>query len=147
MIARLCPAAVLATLLLSGIGCSKQVTLLKSDLEPGQSYDGVELATRGGAYRFDRVLVMPDSLVGEYHVEVQRQSARDGIYYEDVLRKRVVDRDDVVSLTTKKQDAERTLFFGAGVVAAGLLLSDVFDQSLSLGGGSGAAVKADPNRR
>jgi hypothetical protein len=136
-----------SALLASSVSCSKQVTLLESDLNPGQSYDGVEIATRSGAYRFDRVLVTPDSLVGEYYAEVQRQSAREGVYYEDVLRRRAVDRESVVSLSTKKQDAERTLFFGVGVVAAGLLLSDVFDQSLGIGGGGGAAVKNDPNDR
>ena len=146
MVARFIQGAVVTGLLVVGIGCSKQVTVLEADLTPGQNYDGVEIATRSGAYRFERVLVTPDSLVGEYHIEVQRQSARDGIYYEDVLRRRSVDRDDVVTLSAKKQDAERTLFFGAGVVAVGFLLANVFDQSLSVGGGGGAAIKPDPDR-
>ncbi|MEZ4648778.1 MAG: hypothetical protein R3E97_08330 [Candidatus Eisenbacteria bacterium] len=131
--------------LLGSAGCSTQVTMLESDLAPGKSYDSVEISTRSGAYHFDRVLVTPDSLVGEYTVEVQRQSARDGIYYEDVARKRAVGRDEVVSLSTRQQDAERTLFFGIGVTAFGLLLGNLFDQSLSTGGGGGAAVKSDPN--
>lgn len=128
-------------------GCARQVTLLAEDLDPGQSYEDVEIGTRTGTYRFDRVLVLPDSLVGEYTVEVQKQSAEHGIYYEDVLRRRAMGRDEVVNLTTKKQDAERTLFFGLGTVAVGLVLADIFDQSLGFGGGSGAAVKQDPADR
>ena len=120
-------------------------TLLESDLDPGRSYESVEISTRAGAYHFDRVLVTPDSLVGEYTVEVQRQSARDGVYFEDISRKRAVGRDEVLSLSTRQQDAERTLFFGIGVTAFGLLLNNLFDQSLGIGGGGGAAVKSDPN--
>ena len=131
--------------LLGAAGCSKQVTVLESDLDPGRSYESVEISTRAGAYHFDRVLVTPDSLVGEYTVEVQRQSARDGVYFEDISRKRAVGRDEVLSLSTRQQDAERTLFFGIGVTAFGLLLNNLYDQSLGIGGGGGAAVKSDPN--
>lgn len=132
-------------LFLSVAACSTQYTVLEGDLEPGQQFGTARIDTNSGAYQFDRVLVTADSLVGEYEVEVQRRSSTDGVYYEDVTRARAVPRNDVVSVTSAKRDGERTLFFGVGTVAVGLLLRDVFETQLDVGGGGSSKSKPNPN--
>jgi len=124
--------------------CSSQTLLPREELRPGASFASSEVRTDFGDYRFDRVKVAPDSLIGEYSIEVQRQSSEYGVYYEDVVRTRAISLDDVVSVSTKKRDAEKTIFVGAGTVAVTMLLRGVFDSEVLSTGGGSSRTKPDP---
>lgn len=136
--------AALGTALLAG--CSSQVLVSRDDLLPGTTFSSSEVRTSFGDYRFDRVEVAADSLFGEYVIEVQRQSSAHGIYYEDVIRQRAISLDDVVSVTLKKRNVEKTLFFGAGSFAVAVVMRDLFESEILRTGGGSSRTKPDPTR-
>lgn len=127
-------------------GCSTQMLLSREEIEPGKVYEGTNVLTYDGLeYRFERVIASQDSLVGEYTVEVQRQNAQYGIYYEDVTRTQTVALDRVEALTLGKRDAGKTFFFGAGVAAVGFFVKELAETAAEAGGGGGSKNKPDPN--
>lgn len=132
-------------LLLLAAGCSRSVVLPRESLEPGNQYENVSVLTEDGLeYRFDRVLVLPDSVRGEYEQEVQRHSASQGTYYEDVVRAQAVPLARVSSLSVKKKDPGKTFFVGAGAAAVAMLFKTLFDSDLESGGGGSSKTKPDP---
>jgi len=127
-------------------GCSRSVVLPRESLEPGKRYDNARVITEDGfEYRFDRVLVLPDSVRGEYQQEVQRQSASQGVYYEDVVRAQAVPMTRVSSLSVKQSDPSRTFFAGVGAAAVVMLFKSLFESDLQTGGGGSSRTKPDPS--
>lgn len=127
-------------------GCSRSVVLPRESLEAGNQFEDVAVVTEDGfEYRFDRVLVLPDSVRGEYHQEVQRHSASQGTYYEDVVRAQAVPLGRVSSVSVKKSDPSKTFFVGAGAAAVVMLFKTLFDSSLDTGGGGSSRTKPDPS--
>jgi hypothetical protein len=127
-------------------GCSRSVVLPRESLEPGNRYENARVVTEDGfEYRFDRVVVLPDSVRGEYHQEVQRQSASQGIYYEDVVRAQAVPMTRVSSLSVKQSDPSRTFFAGVGAAAVVMLFKSLFESDLQAGGGGSSRTKPDPS--
>jgi hypothetical protein len=125
-------------------GCSSSLTIPRTELAPGSSFDKSRVRTNDGLeYGFDRVLVHPDSLVGEYSVEVERQDAEHGVYYEDQVRTQAVPLSRVESVVVSKRDPEKTFFLGAGVVATAFLIKNLTDTSIGQNDRPRAAIKQE----
>ena len=140
------PFLFLGILALGLTGCSRSVVLPRESLEPGQQFGKTRVLTADGfEYQFDRLLVQPDSLRGEYQQEVQRQSAAAGVYYEDIVRAQAVPLERVSSVAVKKADPSRTFFAGVGTAAVVMLFKNLFDSQMQNGGGGGSRTKPDPS--
>ena len=136
----------LAALLFLASGCSRSVVLPRESLEPGERYENVSVRTEDGfEYRFDRAVILPDSVRGEYQQEVQRHSASQGTYYEDVVRAQAVPLGRVSSVSVKKSDPSKTFFAGVGAAAVVMLFKTLFESDLESSGGGSSKTKPDPS--
>lgn len=135
-----------AVLLLFAAGCSRSVVLPRESLEPGERFENASVRTEDGfEYRFDRIVILPDSVRGEYQQEVQRHSASQGTYYEDVVRAQAVPLGRVTSVSVKKADPSKTFFAGVGAAAVVMLFKNIFESDLQTGGGGRSKTKPDPS--
>ncbi len=138
--------ALYAALILLSFGCSTRTTLHPAALQDGLVLGHAKVETLDNLeYRFDRVTVGTDSLVGEYTVQVERQSRDQEIYYDDVTRKHTLPLTNVLRITQKKRDPSKTLMAGAGIFAVGFIVHDLSsDDGVIRTGGGGAKTKPDP---
>jgi hypothetical protein len=132
-------------LLLSGlvalVGCSSYRAVPRADLGPDRSYENVRVATLDGfEYRFDRVAIQADTLVGFYSITEERSNAKSEVWYEDVLRRHSIPLARVASVQLVRRDPVKTAFYGASLAAAGYLLGTLVEEKRgepSSGGGGG----------
>ncbi|MFN8549098.1 MAG: hypothetical protein U0527_14300 [Candidatus Eisenbacteria bacterium] len=128
------------------IGCSTRTTLHPNSFQDGLTLGKAKVETLDNLeYRFSRVTIGADSLVGEYQVEVERQSRDTEIYYDRVTRKVRLPLSNVLRITQSKRDPSKTLLAGAGLFAFGFFVHDLSsDDGVMRTGGGGSRTKPDP---
>jgi hypothetical protein len=128
-------------LLLLLVGCSSYREVPRSELRAPGTFENVRVATVDGfEYRFDRVAVAGDTLVGYYSVAEERANERQEIWYEDVLRSHHLPLDRVAAVDLIRKDPVKTALYGASLAAAGYLLGSLVEEERgdpSRGGGGG----------
>jgi hypothetical protein len=118
-------------LLLGAAGCTSRVLLPREQWVPGTSVDrGLVFHSGGSLYEFSHVSFQGDSLVGEYKMTVERRSAEEGVYYEDVNRSYAMPLSQVDSVAVIKRDPGKTLLYGAGFAACVALIANMADRKL-----------------
>ena len=128
----------LALLLLSG-GCTTMKTIAPKDRVPGKIYPRSRVYLKGGEqYEFDRVSFFPDSLAGEFKVQVEKHSDNSGPYYVEEDRSFRFPLNQVDSVAVVHRSYVRAAFYTAGLVALGVLADHAFGtRSSSTPGPSG----------
>jgi len=127
-------------------GCATRTTIHPNAFQDGMKIEKAKVETLDNLeYRFARVTIGADSLVGEYQVEVERQSRDTEIYYDQVTRKVRLPLSNVLRITQSKRDPSKTLLAGAGLFAFGFFVHDLSsDDGVTRSGGGGARTKPDP---
>ncbi|MBK8230525.1 MAG: hypothetical protein IPK72_08070 [Candidatus Eisenbacteria bacterium] len=138
--------AALGAVLFTLSGCATKTIIHPQQLEAGRTLANAKVETLDNLeYRFERVTVGADSLVGEYRVQVERQSRDEEIYYDEVTRTYTLPLDSVLRITQSKRDPSKTLMAGAGLFAVGFVIHDLSgDDGVARSGGGGSVVKPDP---
>jgi hypothetical protein len=117
---------------LAAAGCVSSRVVRRSDLRPGDTFARTMVYLQGGGqYEFLRVAIFPDTLVGEYTLNVERESDKDGVYYEDEIRAHRVALAVVDSVAELRRDPRKTFLYSAGAVGVGVLLYKAIDTSNS----------------
>ncbi len=104
-------------------GCTRPVRLPPEEMHAGAVLDRSRVFMRGGReFRFDRVTLTPDSLVGEYRVLQETDTGREAIRFEEVYRSYPVALAEVDSVLVDVRSIRRGILYGAGIGAvAGLI--------------------------
>lgn len=128
-------------------GCATRVTMNRDQLLPGTELARGRVETSDGLeYRFERVEITPDSLIGQYRILVEREEPGSEMYYDEVRKRRVFPLQEVERVTTSERDPSRTFLAGAGIAAAAFFVRDLTSGDDGTRGRSGAPQKGDPRR-
>ena len=129
--------AVLA-IAVAGSGCTSSRVIRRADLRPGDIFARSVIFLDGGAqYEFVRVAVYPDTVVGEYNVNVERSSSEGGAaghaatYYEDETHAHRMPLAAVDSVAVLRRDPVKTLLYTTGAAGVGLLIFRAIDSGSS----------------
>jgi len=114
------------TLLLEG--CTTMTALPVESLPPQGLKDARVILKDDYTYRFSRVRVEGDQLLGTYSV-VEEKTAPDGtVTYEDMQRETRIPVAQVKEVRVGKRDIGKTLLIGAGGVIFGVWLAGALDK-------------------
>ncbi len=111
-------------------GCSTYREVPRAELSASSSLEKVRVATLDGfEYRFDRISVVPDTLIGFYEVTEERVGKKGEFYYEDVPRRHAIPLSRVARVELARKDPVRTAMYGASLAAAGYFLATLVDEN------------------
>jgi hypothetical protein len=131
-------ATVLAIAVLAVSGCTSSRMVHRADLDPGVSFARSLVYLHDGTrYEFERVAVFPDTVVGEYKVNVEREAPDGGLYYRDEVHAHHMALATVDSLAILRRDSMKTVLYGAGAVGVGYLVYRALNTSDGNNGGHG----------
>ncbi len=123
-----------AGLLAAGVACTSSRVIHRDELRPGDNFGRTVVFLQGGAeYRFVRVAVYPDTVVGEYEVTVARSSragsdADPGVhFYEEETHAHRMALAAVDSVAEVRRDNRKTALYAAGLLGVGLVLYKTLD--------------------
>ena len=135
-------AFLLALVCISLVGCSSIREVPRSDLTTDARLENVRVATLDGLeYRFVRVEVVPDTLVGFYGATLERSNERNEIWFEDVLRRHKIPMNRVAKIEVVHKDPLKTAFYGASLLAAGYVLVTFVEEERGEAGSGGTGGK------
>jgi hypothetical protein len=110
------------------VGCTRLDLVPRAEMQPGRLYNRSLVYLEGGTrYELRRVSFRPDTLVGEYRVTVERESDRPGTAYEEETRTIAFPLELVDSVAVIRRDPMKTVFYGAGLAAAGYIIFELID--------------------
>lgn len=114
------------------LGCTTQQVVPREEFLPGRTLDKTRVYLHDdGEYEFQRAFFRPDTLVGEYEIEVER-STPDGLtYYEKEARVFPIPFSRIDSVATLKRDVNKTLLYTGGIVVLGIVVIGVLDSDAS----------------
>jgi hypothetical protein len=122
----------------AGSGCTSSRMIRHADLHPGDIFARSVVFLQGGArYEFVRVAVYPDTVVGEYNVNVERSSPEGGTagqagsYYEDETHAHRMTLAAVDSVAVLRRDPVRTVLYATGAAGVGFLMFKAIDSGSS----------------
>jgi hypothetical protein len=137
-----------AIAILSAAGCTTAFKVPREKWVPGTVYKKSVVFHSGGTrYEFSRVSFRPDTLVGEYKVTVERRSAGEDVYYEDMDRRYAIPLTQVDSMAVMRRDPGKTFLYGAGFAALGMLIANMADRSMPTRSGPQDETKPTPENR
>lgn len=126
------------------LSCTSSYKVPREELiEGAELRKAVVFRSDGTAYRFDRVALRGDSLVGLYPVSVEKRS-EGGVSVETVMRSYPIAMTQIDSVAVIRRDMGKTALVGAGVVALGALLRELGDTSLPTRRGPRDGTKEPP---
>ena len=132
----LAPAGLAAAV--TGSGCSSSRVIRRDDLCSGDVFARSVVFLQGGAqYKFVRVAVYPDTVVGEYKITMERSSLEGGtadpagVYYEDEIHAHRMALAAVDSVAVLRRDPVKTLLYATGAAGVGLLMVKAIDSGNS----------------
>jgi hypothetical protein len=119
-------------------GCTSSRMIRHDDLHSGDIFARTVVFLQGGArYEFLRVAVYPDTVVGEYKINVERSSPEGGtadhagVYYEDEIHAHRMALAAVDSLAVLRRDPAKTLLYVTGAAGVGFLMVRAIDSGSS----------------
>jgi hypothetical protein len=119
---------VLAGSAIAGLGCVTSRIVHGDDLHPGDSFSRSVVFLKAGAqYEFVRLAVFPDTLVGEYEINMAREEANHNVYYEDVTHALHMDLATVDSVAVLRRDSRKTFLYGVGLAGGAVLIYELIN--------------------
>lgn len=111
-------------------GCVSSRVIRRDDLRSGDTFArSVVFVQDGSRYEFVRLAVYPDTVVGEYKVTLERESEKDGLYYEDETHAHHMALATVDSVAVLHRDPVKTLLYTAGAAGVGVLVYEAINTS------------------
>ena len=121
-------AALALALLLAASGCTSMRSLPGRSVPP-EGMGKVRVVMKDGyTYRFARVRLGQDELVGTYYVVEERVGDGGEVTFVDAEREARLPLDNVSEVQARRWDVSKSLLIGAGATLFGIWLAGVLDQ-------------------